>query len=231
MTFPVRSPNPALDAALHRLAKARSAHDAAVGAYSTAERAHMDHPTPDTEAAKDAADAAVDPASDAAQRAERDLLAVPVATPREFARKVVALLEEAMDPEAVEVLRKEASAVLMEGPPIPAAAPAVLDPVADAGARWRVLQAAYEDALDRIPDDDAPELRDLVAACRAAEADMLAHVPTSPAGVAALADLAWHHNGPTLREGTPAWEAEWANPPTVALRHLRNGAASVAARS
>ena len=230
MTFPVRSPNPALDTALHRLAGARTAHDAAVGAYSAAERVHMDCPTPATEAEKDAADAAVGPASDAAQRAERDLLAVPVSTPREFARKVAVLLDEGMHPETVEALRKEACAVLMDGPPIPAAAPAS-DPVAEAGARWRVLQVAYEDALSRIPDDDAPELRDLVAACRAAEAVMLANVPTTPAGVEALADLAWHHGGPDAIEGTPTWEAEWRNPVTAALRHLRNGAAAVAARS
>ena len=230
MTFPVRSPNPALDAALHRLASARSAHEASVSEFSKAEEPYLKTRDLGLKPAADAAEAHIGPACEVALAAERDLLAVPVSTTREFVRKVAVLLEEAMDPETVEALRKEACAVLMDAPPIPDAVPAA-DPVADAGARWRVLQATYEDALRRIPDDDAPELRDLVAACRAAEADMLARTPTTPAGVAALADLAWHHNGPDCLEGTEGWQGEWSTRPIVALRHLRNGAAAVAARS
>ena len=214
-----RGDAPALRLALARLVKARSDHDAAVGAYAMAETINgVGSPE------ADALDAKIDAAGEALTAAETEAGRAPATNLPDLLAKVAAVLDEAMYPDTVTALRADLARFTdPEG-----------DPVVELGARWRMLEERIE-ALFARPDADEgpienPELVEAIEAQNALTDRLAAMVPTTAEGLAVMADLAWGEHGPTCAPGTDGWARELDNPATRILARLRHGAYVLAGR-
>ena len=215
-----------LTLALSTMTRATAALDAA--------RALPDDDAPEAAERREVAERAHDAPRQGATRAGRvahaqaamrealdGLLAAPAETDRDMIRKVVAVLgtpDAGQAPEALAHLRNQCADRL--DPP-----EGMDDPAATLAARWLVLT----DWLDgrRVEGTtfvEPPEVDDAMAAREAVFQRLCETTPTTAAGVAALADVAWRDRGPLSLPGTDGWARELAEPETRILARLRHGA-------
>ncbi|SHJ24581.1 hypothetical protein [Wenxinia saemankumensis] len=154
-------------------------------------------------------------------RALADLIGAEAKTQGEALRKAAALVGPEMSDEAAASVRADAKRLTDTS----------RDPVVMDATRLRDLQAVSL----RLSDDpfngngDSPENLDLDQQQLRLYDRLKKQPPTSPEGVAALADIIWNDFGPGLIAGTPDWEDAITNNPEYALlRRLRHGARIVA---
>ncbi|WP_273699643.1 hypothetical protein [Paracoccus sphaerophysae] len=88
------------------------------------------------------------------------------------------------------------------------------DPILPLYEAWRAARATWYE-LSSLPNNsnwDAPESRAAEAREHAAFSAMLDILPTTTAGFAALADVLWSVNGPSLAKDHPSFAAECDEP-------------------
>lgn len=204
-----------LSYALKLLAQAKAEHEMAVIAYGqTEERCGFKSEQANL------ADAAVGAASDKRGKAEAAVAAIPARTQGEALQKVVALLEEGMLPEILNALMEDAKRLTDPE----------RDPIIPLARRWKVLRrterAMEEDIIGGM--EEPPEMAEIEELTDKLEERILAMTPTTPEGVAALADLQWELQGPGYIIGSEDWQQEIQQPQYVLMRRLRHSARLVA---
>ncbi len=191
---------------LEKVHQAHKAHEQAITIMDAAQTANNGQ----TCAAKDAV---VSRAAGAVGAAERELMATAPQSPVDALRKVLALLCEGMTDQAIASIRADAERLTdLES-----------DPIIRIAARCEPLRAMINSA-----DSNDPLVDDMIEELQRLEGEALKHVPTTPAGLAALANLQWKSEGPCSHFGSPDWHVQMQNPSYVAMLNLRTGARLIA---
>lgn len=203
-----------LDSALKALASAHASHELACATYGDAEA----RKAPKDELERIDADQ-VKPASEAVGEAEKAVLAAPAKDATDMVRKVNALLDEAMLPEAVESLKAQLADALVSPE----------DPAVSLCREWLRLDR-YLNSHDVFPrgEPEPPEWQEAYER----SSDLLRAIekatPRTIEGVALMLSVVWRSSGPASRPGTEDWERDMKNPEYQLLSRVRRGAYAVA---